>query len=108
MLLDEQPSPIQIAIWRGMSSERRMQLLGLLDNSLRALKAAGIQAQHPNWSDERMNTEVRRIISRVDPEFYFEGILPMFTACGERFDRPMMVDWLQQHGIESESNRIRR
>jgi hypothetical protein len=106
MLPDEQPSPEQIAIWRGMSSEQRLNLLELLDDSVRKMKAAGFHAQHPDWPEKRVSAEVRQIISRIDPEFYFEGILPMFNVCGERFDRQMMVEWLRQRGIGTELREV--
>jgi hypothetical protein len=61
MLTDEQPSPKQIEILRAMSGERRLRLAEQLYWSARKLKIAGLRAQHPDWPDERLNAEVRRI-----------------------------------------------
>jgi hypothetical protein len=61
MLFDEQPSPKQIAIYRSMPPERRWKLAGQLYWSARKMKAAGVKMQHPDWSEEKVNTEVRRI-----------------------------------------------
>jgi len=61
MLTDEQPSPKQIEILRAMSGERRLRLAEQLYWSARKLKIAGLRAQHPDWPDDRLNAEVRRI-----------------------------------------------
>jgi len=100
MLPDEQPSPEQIAIWRKMSGEQRLGIAESLCKAARKWKAAGVREQHPDWSDEQVNAEVRRMFSRADPEFFFESILPMLTACGKRFERTAMVEWLRQCELE--------
>jgi len=61
MLPDEQPSPEQIALFRAMSGERRLQLAEELYWSARKMKAAGVRSHHPDWAEERVNAEVRRI-----------------------------------------------
>jgi hypothetical protein len=61
MLPDEQPSPEQIAIFRKMSPGRRLQLAEQLYWTARKLKAVGLRMQHPDWSEEQVNEEVRRI-----------------------------------------------
>jgi len=61
MLSDEQASPKQIEILRAMPGEHRLRLAEHLYWSARKLKVAGLRAQHPDWSEEQLNAEVRRI-----------------------------------------------
>ena len=61
MLPDEQISPKQIAAFQAMSGERRLKLAEQLYWSARKLKAAGLRSQHPDWSQEQIDAEVRRI-----------------------------------------------
>lgn len=65
MLAEEQPSPEQIAIFRAMSPERRLQLAEQLYWSARKMKAAGVRMQHPDWSEEQITAEVRRIFTHA-------------------------------------------
>jgi hypothetical protein len=95
MLPDEAPHPLQIEIWRSIPWERRLLLIEQLHCSTNKWKASCVQLQNPNWSDERVQTDTKRRISEVDPEFLFEGVLPMLTAGGERFNREMMIEWLK-------------
>jgi hypothetical protein len=60
MLADEKSSPEQIEIFRAMTGERRLQLAEQLYWSARKLKLAGLRAQHPDWTGEQLNAEVRR------------------------------------------------
>jgi len=61
MRSDEQPSPEQIAIWRRMTPERRLQLAHDLYWTAREFKATGIRRQHPDWMEEQVTAEVIRI-----------------------------------------------
>jgi hypothetical protein len=61
MLPDEQPSPEQIEIFRRMTPGRRLQLAEQLYWSARRLKTAGVRAHHPDWPEEQVDAEVRRI-----------------------------------------------
>jgi hypothetical protein len=61
MLPDEQLSLQQIAIFRGMTGQRRLRLAERLYWSARKMKTAGLRSQHPEWPNERINAEVRRI-----------------------------------------------
>ena len=61
MLPDEQSDPKQIEVLRSMPGERRLRLAERLYWSARKLKAAGVRAQHPDWPEDRVNAEVRRI-----------------------------------------------
>jgi hypothetical protein len=44
-----------------MPGERRLRLAERLYWSARKLKSAGLRAQHPDWPEERLHAEVRRI-----------------------------------------------
>ena len=61
MLADEQATPKQIEILRAMPGEKRLRLAEGLYWSARRMKIAGLRAQHPDWSDDRLQSEVRRI-----------------------------------------------
>jgi hypothetical protein len=65
MLTDEQTSPEQFAALRAMTGARRLRLAERLYWSARKLKAAGLQIQHPDWPEPRVNEEVRRIFSHA-------------------------------------------
>ena len=61
MLPDEQPSPEQVVILRAIPGEERLRLAERLYWSARKMKAAGLRAQHPDWPEERVGAEVRRV-----------------------------------------------
>jgi hypothetical protein len=61
MLADEQPGPEQIAALKAMAGEQRLRIAESLYWTARKLKAAGVRAQHPEWPEERVQEEVRRI-----------------------------------------------
>ena len=61
MLLDEQPDPKQIEILRAMSGARRLEMAEALYWFAREMKLAGLRFQHPDWSEEQLNQEVRRL-----------------------------------------------
>jgi hypothetical protein len=61
MLPDEQPMPEQIEIFRRMSGQRRLELAEQLYWSARKLKAVAVRTQHPDWTEEQVSAEVRRI-----------------------------------------------
>ena len=63
MLADEQSSPEQITALRAMTGAQRMRLAERLYWSARKMKAAGLRHQHPEWPEQRLNDEVRRIFS---------------------------------------------
>ncbi len=60
-LPDEQPSPEQIAIYRLMTGQRRLEIAEQLFWTARALKTAGVRHQHPDWPEEKVMAEVNRI-----------------------------------------------
>jgi hypothetical protein len=61
MLPDEQPSQKQVEILRAMPGEQRWRLAGQLYWSARKMKACGLRAQHPEWSEQQVQDEVSRI-----------------------------------------------
>ena len=61
MLPDEQPGPDQITVLRALPGEKRLRLAEQLYWSARKMKAAGLRAQHADWPEERVNSEVIRI-----------------------------------------------
>ena len=65
MLPDEQTSPVQFEAFRRMTPERRLALAEQLYWSARELKAAGLRAQHEDWSEEQVSREVTRLFTHV-------------------------------------------
>ena len=61
MLPDEQASPDQITALRAISGEKKLRLAEQLYWAARKMKAAGLRAQHPEWTEVRVNEEVRQI-----------------------------------------------
>jgi hypothetical protein len=65
MLPDQQPSPEQIKALRAIPGEGRLRLAEQLYWSARKLKTAGLRAQHPDWSQERVDAELRRLFANA-------------------------------------------
>lgn len=61
MLGDEQISSEQLAFLRQMTPEERWRTARRLYWTMRRHKAAFIHSQHPDWTDERVADEVKRI-----------------------------------------------
>jgi hypothetical protein len=61
MLADEQTSPEQFAIYRRMTPEQRWRVAQQLYWTARRHKAAFLRSQHPEWSEDRVEDEVRRV-----------------------------------------------
>ena len=61
MLPDEQPSPKQIEILRHMTGEKRLRVAEQLYWTARKVSAAGVRNRHPDWTDEQVKAEVRRL-----------------------------------------------
>ena len=53
--------PEQIKILKSLSPEAKLQLAEKLYASARALKAAGIRQQHPDWSEEKVAKKVMEL-----------------------------------------------
>ncbi len=65
MLPDEQPGSEQTEVLRAMSGQERRRMAGRLYWSARKMKAAGVRAQHPDWTETQVEAEVRRIFSNA-------------------------------------------
>jgi hypothetical protein len=65
MLPDEQPSPEQIKIFKRMTPEQRWHAAHQLYWTMRRHKAAILRSRHSDWSDEKVEDEVRSIFSRA-------------------------------------------
>lgn len=65
MLPDEQASREQVTALRAMSGVQRLRLAEQLYWSARKMKRAGLHYQHPDWSEERLEDEVRRIFTNA-------------------------------------------
>jgi hypothetical protein len=65
MLPDEQASPEQIESFRRMPPGRRLALAEQLYWDARNLKAAWLQALHPDWPEVKVAQEVTRIFTRA-------------------------------------------
>ncbi len=53
--------PEQAQIFKIMSPARKLELAGQFYYSARQLKARGLKAQHPEWSEARIEERVREI-----------------------------------------------
>ena len=65
MRTDEQTSPEQTTALRAVTGAQRLRLAERLYWSARKMKAAGLRHQHPDWPDQRLNDEVRRIFTHA-------------------------------------------
>jgi hypothetical protein len=63
MLPDEQTSPEQFAAYRAMTGAQRWKLAEQLYWSARKIKLAGLRSQHPDWPEERIADELRRLFT---------------------------------------------
>jgi hypothetical protein len=63
MLRDEQTSPEQFAAYRAMTGAQRLQVAEQLYWSARKMKLAGLRSQHPDWTEQQLEDEVRRIFT---------------------------------------------
>lgn len=61
MLADEQPGADQIRILRTLTPEQRWRASQGMYWSVRRLKAAYLQNLHPEWSQQQLEGEVRRL-----------------------------------------------
>ena len=61
VLPDEQTSPEQFEALRRMTPQQRWRVAHRLYWTARRHKAAFIQHQHPDWSSQQVDEEVRRI-----------------------------------------------
>ncbi|MBC8097701.1 MAG: hypothetical protein H7Y43_18015 [Akkermansiaceae bacterium] len=59
------PSPEQIVIYRRMTPGRRLEVAEQLFWSGRKMKGAWLKAQHPDWTEEKIEAEVKRVFSHA-------------------------------------------
>jgi len=55
------PHPAQIKALKSLSPAAKLQLAEKLYSSAKALKAAGIRQQHPDWSEAKVAKKVMEI-----------------------------------------------
>ena len=65
MALIDRPSPEQIAIYRAMTPEQRLQQATDLYWGARRLREAYERARHPDWTEEQVQERVRKIFLRA-------------------------------------------
>ncbi len=65
MLRDEQASPEQIEVLRRMTPQQRWRAAHRLYWTCRRHKTAFLQSQHPDWPEEQIQNEVKRIFSHA-------------------------------------------
>jgi hypothetical protein len=53
--------PEQKRIFKSMSPEQKLEIALRLIYSARELKAAGLRAQHPDWTEEEVSNRLREI-----------------------------------------------
>ena len=61
--------PIQIKIFQNMSAQRKWELSIELNYNARALKAAALRKDHPEWNEEKVNEEVKKIFINASTWF---------------------------------------
>ena len=64
-LAQEESNPEQIAMLRRMTPGQRWDAAHRLYWTMRRHKAAFLQTQHPDWSEQQVTNEVRRIFSHA-------------------------------------------
>ena len=64
-LAREQSSPEQIAILRRMTPGQRWDAAHRLCWTMRRHKDAFLQSQHPDWTEQQVTDEVRRVFSHA-------------------------------------------
>jgi len=57
--------PVQKAAFQKMSDETKLEILQSLISTSRALKKAQYKTLHPEWSEEKMAAEMKRIFLHV-------------------------------------------
>ena len=65
MLADEKASPEQIEVFRRMTPEQGWQAAHRLYWTMRRNKAAFLRSLHPDWPEQKVDDEVRRIFSHA-------------------------------------------
>ena len=64
-LPDDAPDPEQIRLFSAMTPDGRWAVARSLYRTARDLKRAGVEAEHPEWSEEQVLEEVRQQFLRA-------------------------------------------
>lgn len=64
-LPDDAPDPEQIRRFTAMTPDERWAVAQSLYRTAREVKRAGVEAEHPDWSEEQVLEEVRRQFLRA-------------------------------------------
>ncbi len=65
VLADEQATPEQITVFRRMTPEQRWRAARDLYWTARKHKAAFLRSLHPDWTDEEVQAETRRLFANA-------------------------------------------
>jgi len=60
-MFEDEPSDKQIEIYRAMTPQRRLEVAGEMYRAAWELKAAWLRSRHADWSEEKIQKEVREI-----------------------------------------------
>jgi hypothetical protein len=66
-LYEEEPNPRQIETYRAWDSARKMRsMFEMFEFALQQARI-GTRSRHPDWDDEQVEAEVRRLVTGVEP-----------------------------------------
>ena len=66
-LYEEKPNPLQTEIYRSWDSVRKMRsMFEMFEFALRQARV-GTRSRHPDWGDEQIEAEARRLVTGVEP-----------------------------------------
>ena len=66
-LYQDEPNPLQIETYRAWDSARKMRsMFEMFEFALHQVKI-GTRSRHPDWDDEQVEAEVRRLVTGVEP-----------------------------------------
>ena len=66
-LYEEEPNPLQIEAYRAWDSARKMRsMFEMFEFALHQVRI-GTRSRHPDWDDEQVEAEVRRLVTGVEP-----------------------------------------
>jgi hypothetical protein len=64
---EEKPNPVQAEIYRSWDNARKMRaMFEMFEFALQQARIA-TRSRHPDWDDEQIEAEARRMVTRVDP-----------------------------------------
>jgi len=64
---EEPPNPVQTQIYRSMGDARKMRsMFEMFEFALHQV-GIGTRSRHPDWDDEQVEAEVRRLVTGVEP-----------------------------------------